>query len=170
MSKSLTLILGGARSGKSRHAEALVAALPAPRRYIATAQPLDEEMRQRIAQHRERRAGVFETHEVPIGLPAAILRLGRDGGPILVDCLTLWLSNLMLGDHDTGASTAALESALEASRVPIVLVANEVGLGIVPENALGRRFRDEAGRLNQRLAALADGVTLLVAGLPMRVK
>jgi len=170
MSQSLTLVLGGARSGKSRHAEVLVTALPAPRRYIATAQPLDEEMRQRVALHRERRAGTFETHEVPVGLPASILRLGRDGAPILVDCLTLWLSNLMLADHDIRAATAALERALDASRAPIVLVANEVGLGIVPENALARRFRDEAGRLNQRMAERADNVTLLVAGLPIRVK
>jgi adenosyl cobinamide kinase/adenosyl cobinamide phosphate guanylyltransferase len=170
MSPTLTLILGGARSGKSRHAETLVAALPAPRRYIATAQALDEEMRQRIALHRGRRGAVFETHEVPIGLPAALLRLGREPAPILVDCLTLWLSNLMLGDHNIGAATTALESALEASRAPIVLVANEVGLGIVPENDLARRFRDEAGLLNQRMAARAGSVTMLVAGLPMRVK
>src|SRR5262249_14498224 len=131
---------------------------------------LDEELRERIALHREQRSTTFETHEVPIGLAAAIMRLGRDPAPILVDCLTLWLSNLMLAGHDIAAATRALESALEASRAPIVLVPNEVGLGIVPENALARRFRDEAGRLNQRMAARADEVIMLVAGLPMRVK
>jgi adenosylcobinamide kinase / adenosylcobinamide-phosphate guanylyltransferase len=166
----LTFILGGARSGKSRHAEALVTAVPPPWRYVATAQALDEEMGERIALHRRRRGGGWETHEVPLDLAEAIARLGRQPAPILVDCLTLWLTNLMLGEHDLTKAVAGLEAALEAALAPIVLVANEVGLGIVPENALARRFRDEAGRLDQRLAARADRVIFMVAGLPMQVK
>jgi adenosylcobinamide kinase/adenosylcobinamide-phosphate guanylyltransferase len=166
----LTLILGGARSGKSREAEALATSLPPPWRYVATAQAIDQEMRERIALHRERRAAGWETHEAAIELGETIGKLAREEAPILVDCLTLWLSNLMLGGHDVDAALAKLEAALDAARAPVILVANEVGLGIVPENALARRFRDEAGRLNQRLAARADRVLLMVAGLRLQVK
>ncbi len=166
----LTLVLGGARSGKSRHAEALVTSRPPPWRYVATAQALDAEMAERIALHRERRDKGWETHEAPLALAECIARLGVQPAPILVDCLTLWLTNLMLGEHDLAAAAAGLEAALEGAVAPIVLVANEVGLGIVPENALARRFRDEAGRLNQRLAARATQVIFMVAGLPVRVK
>jgi adenosyl cobinamide kinase/adenosyl cobinamide phosphate guanylyltransferase len=166
----LTLILGGARSGKSREAEALVSASPPPWRYVATAQALDDEMAERIALHRGRRGEGWRTHEAPLDLAGTLRELARDLAPILVDCLTLWLSNLMLGDHDIGNAVAGLEAALDAACAPIVLVANEVGLGIVPENALARRFRDEAGRLNQRLAARADRVLLMVAGLRLEVK
>ena len=166
----LTLVLGGARSGKSRHAEALITSRPPPWRYVATAQALDAEMAERIALHRGQRGKGWETHEVPLALPECIARLAAQPAPILVDCLTLWLTNLMLGEHDLPAAAAGLEAALERAVAPIVLVANEVGLGIVPENALARRFRDEAGRLNQRLAAQAAQVIFMVAGLPMRVK
>ena len=166
MAASLTLVLGGARSGKSRQAEALVAAAPPPWRYIATAQAWDDEMRARIAEHQARRAGGWQTVEAPLDLAAALAA----PGPALVDCLTLWLTNLMLGSHDIEAATAALEVALDARAGPTVLVGNEVGLGIVPDNALARAFRDEAGRLHQRLAARADAVLFMVAGLPMRVK
>ena len=166
----LTLVLGGARSGKSRHAEALITSRPPPWRYVATAQALDAEMAERIALHRGRRGKGWETHEVPLALPECVARLGVQPAPILVDCLTLWLTNLMLGEHDLTAAVAGLETALEGAVAPIVLVANEVGLGILPENALARRFRDEAGRLNQRLAARATQVIFMVAGLPMRVK
>lgn len=124
-------------------------------------------MRERIAEHRARRSGEWRTIEAPIDLPAA---LSSTDAPILVDCLTLWLTNLMLGGHDIAAATTALEAALAAHRAPTVLVSNEVGMGIVPETPLGRRFRDEAGRLNQRMAALADHVLFMVAGLPMTVK
>jgi len=163
----LTLVLGGARSGKSRYAEALVTRLPAPWVYVATAQVFDEEMRARIAEHRDRRAPGWRTVEAPLGLAAAL----RDAGDasVLVDCLTLWLSNLMLGDADLAAAVTALEAALERG-TPTVLVSNEVGLGIVPDNPLARRFRDEAGRLHQRLAARAGRVVFMVAGLPMFVK
>ena len=163
---SLTLVLGGARSGKSRHAEGIVTALPPPWVYVATAQAFDAEMRGRIAEHRARRAEGWRTVEAPLDLAGA---LAADR-PVLVDCLTLWLTNLMLGAHDIAAATAALDAALDARRAPTVLVANEVGLGIVPDNALARSFRDAAGRLHQHLAARADAVLFLVAGLPMRVK
>lgn len=174
MSGGLTLVLGGARSGKSRHAESLVrAAGPGPWAYIATAEAYDDEMRARIAQHRADRdatgPGGWRTVEAPFDLAGAIQALPLDR-PLLVDCLTLWLTNLMLGGHDRAAAVAALESALAARRGLSVLVANEVGLGIVPENALARAFRDEAGRLNQRLASRADRVLFIVAGLPLVVK
>jgi adenosylcobinamide kinase/adenosylcobinamide-phosphate guanylyltransferase len=162
----LTLVLGGARSGKSAHAEALVTALPPPWLYVATAQALDAEIQERIAAHQARRAAGWDTIEAPLDFRAAL----ASSRPVLVDCLTLWLTNLLLGGHDIAAATAALEAALAARAAPTVLVGNEVGLGIVPENALARSFRDEAGRLNQRVAARADVVLFMVAGLPMRVK
>jgi adenosylcobinamide kinase / adenosylcobinamide-phosphate guanylyltransferase len=167
--RSLTLVLGGARSGKSRYAEALVTALPQPWFYIATGEPRDNEMAARIAEHRARRGGQWQTIEAPRDLAAA-LAVVPAGAAILIDCLTLWLSNVMLADADVDAETSRFENALIGRTGPVVLVANEVGLGIVPENALARRFRDAAGRLNQRLATVADRVVLLVAGIPMQVK
>ncbi|KQU54835.1 adenosylcobinamide kinase/adenosylcobinamide phosphate guanyltransferase [Bosea sp. Leaf344] len=166
---SLTLILGGARSGKSRHGEGLIEALPGPWTYIATAQAWDDEMRTRIAEHRARRSPDWLTVDAPLALAAAIAAT-PPGRPILVDCLTLWLTNVMLAEQDTQAGCADLLRACAGRAGPIVLVASEVGLGIVPENALARRFRDEAGRLHQRLAAQADRVVFMVAGLPMQVK
>jgi adenosylcobinamide kinase / adenosylcobinamide-phosphate guanylyltransferase len=162
------LILGGARSGKSRHAEALIERLPPPWVYIATAQAHDDEMRARIAEHRTRRPAGWTTIDAPLDLAAALAAAGD--APVLVDCLTLWLTNLMLGEHAIPTATDQLTAALATRTAPTVLVASEVGLGIVPENALARRFRDAAGRLHQRLAADADGVVLMVAGIPMRVK
>jgi adenosylcobinamide kinase / adenosylcobinamide-phosphate guanylyltransferase len=164
----VTLILGGARSGKSRHAEEIVQALPRPWTYIATGQAFDEEMRVRIAEHRRRRGDGWHTIEAPLDLAGALSEAGDT--PVLVDCLTLWLSNLMLGDHDVTAATSALDEALAQRKAPTLLVGNEVGLGIVPETPLGRAFRDEAGRLNQRIAAIAGRVLFMVAGLPMTVK
>jgi adenosylcobinamide kinase/adenosylcobinamide-phosphate guanylyltransferase len=166
-SPHLTLVLGGARSGKSRHAEALIAAHPAPWTYVATAQAFDEEMRDRIGEHRARRDGGWHTLEAPIDLPEAI-RAAQ--GPVLVDCLTLWLTNLMLGDHIRATAFVELEAAIHDAPGPVVLVSNEVGLSIVPENALARAFRDEQGRLNQHMARIADRVIFMVAGLPMVVK
>jgi adenosylcobinamide kinase/adenosylcobinamide-phosphate guanylyltransferase len=165
----LTLVLGGARSGKSRHAEALIEALPAPWTYIATAQAYDDEMRARIAEHRARRPRDWQTVDAPVALPEAI-RNAPAGQPILVDCLTLWLTNLLLAERDIAIATGELVAACREAAAPVVLVSNEVGLGIVPENALARRFRDEAGRLHQRLAAQAGRVVFMVAGLPMQVK
>jgi adenosylcobinamide kinase / adenosylcobinamide-phosphate guanylyltransferase len=166
---SLTLVLGGARSGKSRHAEALIEALPAPWVYIATAQAYDDEMRARIAEHRARRSQDWRTVDAPMALPEA-LRAVPSGQPVLVDCLTLWLTNLILAERDIAIATGELMAACREAQGPIVLVSNEVGLGIVPENALARRFRDEAGRLHQRLASQAERVVFMVAGLPMQVK
>ncbi|MGH6815469.1 MAG: bifunctional adenosylcobinamide kinase/adenosylcobinamide-phosphate guanylyltransferase [Hyphomicrobiaceae bacterium] len=166
----LTLILGGARSGKSVHAERLIAsARPAPWIYIATAQAFDDEMRTRIAHHKARRGTGWHTHEAPLAL-AETLRRQPPGAAILVDCLTLWLGNTLLAQRDIDAAAADLCAALAAVSGPCVLVSNEVGLGIVPETALAREFRDRAGRLHQALAAEADRVLLMVAGLPMTVK
>jgi adenosyl cobinamide kinase/adenosyl cobinamide phosphate guanylyltransferase len=168
MGVPLTLVLGGARSGKSRYAESVIAALPPPWIYVATAAAGDEEMAERIARHRARRGADWRVVETPHGVAAALQKSGTT--PVLVDCLTLWLSNLMLAGIDIDAETAHLEKALAAATAPVVLVANEVGSGIVPDNPLGRRFRDAQGILNQRIAARADRVVLVVAGLPMALK
>jgi adenosylcobinamide kinase/adenosylcobinamide-phosphate guanylyltransferase len=168
----LTLVLGGARSGKSRYAEGLIAALPPPWRppwaYVATAQALDAEMAERIAGHRARRDANWKTIEAPRDLVGALATCGTM--PVLIDCLTLWLSNLMLADAAIEAEFARLDTALAAPSSPLVVVANEVGSGIVPDHPLGRRFRDLQGLLNQRIAARADRVILMVAGLPLVVK
>ena len=164
----VTLVLGGARSGKSRYAESLIAALPPPWIYIATAQSGDDEMAARIKSHRERRDARWRTIEAPRHLAQALTSCGD--GPVLVDCLTLWLSNLMLADANIDAETVQLENALIAANGPVVLVANEVGAGIVPSYPLGRRFRDLQGMLNQRMAARAERVILMVAGLPLALK
>lgn len=164
----LTLVLGGARSGKSRYAEGLIQAVPAPWEYVATAQALDEEMRDRINRHIARRGADWQTIEAPLAVAEAVMK--AEERPVLVDCLTLWLTNLLLGDHDIEAFVGEFETMLRQRQGMTVLVANEVGYGIVPADALTRRFRDEAGRLNQRMAALADRVVLVVAGLPMLVK
>jgi adenosylcobinamide kinase/adenosylcobinamide-phosphate guanylyltransferase len=168
-STHLTLVIGGARSGKSRYAESLIAAHPPPWLYVATAQPLDDEMRERIAAHRARRGAGWRAVEAPRDVADAIGGAAADGA-VLVDCLTLWLSNLMLAGADVEAESERLEVALAQAAAPTVLVSNEVGFGIVPDNALARRFRDAQGRLNQRIAARADRVVLMVAGLPLVVK
>ncbi|MCA0019833.1 bifunctional adenosylcobinamide kinase/adenosylcobinamide-phosphate guanylyltransferase [Mesorhizobium sp. B264B1A] len=165
----LTFIIGGGRSGKSAHAETLMTALPSPWAYIATAQPYDDEMRQRIALHRSRRGEGWTTIDAPLDLVGALEALPEDQ-PVLVDCLTLWLTNHMLADHDVEAECRRLADMLSRPRGPWFVVSNEVGQGIVPDNALGRRFRDAAGRLNQQVAAIAETVLLMVAGLPLKVK
>jgi adenosylcobinamide kinase/adenosylcobinamide-phosphate guanylyltransferase len=164
-----TLVLGGARSGKSRHAEAVITANPPPWFYVATAEPLDDEMAARIAEHRARRGSDWRSIEAPRDLAGALASIPA-GVAVLVDCLTLWLSNLMLAGADIDAETERLDGVLARGSAPIVLVSNEVGSGIVPDNALARRFRDAQGRLNQRMAARADHVVLMVAGLPLVVK
>jgi adenosylcobinamide kinase / adenosylcobinamide-phosphate guanylyltransferase len=163
-----TLVLGGAHSGKSRHAESPITALPPPWTYIATAEAGDEEMAARIEAHRARRGADWRTFEAPRDLAAALAACGNM--PVLIDCLTLWLSNLMLAEADIDAEVGRLEQALAAAAAAVVLVANEVGSGIVPEYPLGRRFRDLQGSLNQRMAAGADRVVLMVAGLPLMLK
>lgn len=173
----LYLILGGARSGKSRHAEALIEIEPGPWCYIATAQAYDEEMRDRIRQHRDRRGDGWHTIEAPMALGDSLSTCDPEQ-PVLVDCLTLWLTNLMLADGSGSAGAvdrvaAAVEElfdALDRRHGKTVLVSNEVGLGIVPENRLARAFRDEAGRLHRKLAERAQSVHFLVAGIPMIVK
>jgi adenosylcobinamide kinase / adenosylcobinamide-phosphate guanylyltransferase len=165
----LTLVLGGARSGKSRYAEDLIAALRPPWVFVATAEPGDAEMTERIAAHRSRRGKNWQTVEAPHDLAAALAAVATDT-PVLVDCLTLWLSNRILAEADLEAEIAGLEAALRSRRAPVVLVSNEVGSGIVPDNELARRFRDLQGRVNQRMAARADRVVLMVAGLPLVVK
>lgn len=163
------LILGGARSGKSRYAETLIERESPPYHYAATAQAFDEEMVERIALHRARRDVRWITHDCPLDLAALIDAVPHEA-PLLIDCLTLWLTNHLLADHDLEQEQHRIISAL-ARRVGLtVLVANEVGLGIVPDNALARRFRDAAGRLNQAVAREADEVVFMVAGLPMMVK
>lgn len=168
----VTFVLGGARSGKSRYAESLLAALPPqwqpPWAYVATAEAGDTEMAARISAHRSRRGPQWRTIEAPTEVADALVRSRTL--PVLVDCLTLWLSNLMLAQADIDAEVARLERALAAAAAPVVLVANDVGSGIVPDHPLGRRFRDLQGMLNQRIAARADRVVLMVAGLPLVIK
>jgi adenosylcobinamide kinase/adenosylcobinamide-phosphate guanylyltransferase len=161
-------VLGGARSGKSRYAESLVTALPPPWLYVATAEAGDSEMVARVAAHQARRGPSWTTIETPRNV-AETLGTHADT-PTLVDCLTLWLSNVVLADADVDAEIEQLDEALARAAAPIVLVANEVGFGIVPDSALGRRFRDLQGLLNQRIAARADRVVLVVAGLPLILK
>ncbi|TIV93297.1 MAG: bifunctional adenosylcobinamide kinase/adenosylcobinamide-phosphate guanylyltransferase, partial [Mesorhizobium sp.] len=155
--------------GKSTHAETLATAGPSPWTYIATAQAYDDEMRERIALHRARRGEGWVTVDAPLDLTGAIGAL-PDHQPALIDCLTLWLTNHMLADHDLEAECRRLSDVLSRPRGPWFVVSNEVGLGIVPDNALARRFRDAAGRLNQQVAAVADSVLMMVAGLPLKVK
>ncbi|HEY2138045.1 MAG TPA: bifunctional adenosylcobinamide kinase/adenosylcobinamide-phosphate guanylyltransferase [Xanthobacteraceae bacterium] len=165
----VTLVLGGARSGKSRYAESVTLGFAPPWFYVATAEPLDDEMLARIAEHRARRGSQWRSVEAPRDLAGALAQIPPPAA-VLVDCLTLWLSNLMLAGTDVEAETARLDDALAGAARPIVLVSNEVGSGIVPDNVLARRFRDAQGRLNQRIAARADRVVLMVAGLPLVVK
>ncbi len=166
---SLTLVLGGARSGKSRSAEAMTMATAAPWIYVATAEPFDDEMRVRIDEHKSRRGDDWETVDAPTDLAGAIEDAPEDG-TVLVDCLTIWLNNLMFRKIDIETAVENLEAALAKREAPTVLVSNEVGFGIVPDNAEARRFRDLQGRLNQRIAAMAGRVVLVVAGIPVFVK
>lgn len=164
------LVTGGARSGKSLYAEGLVRASARERVYVATCTPHDEEMRQRIDRHRDQRGEGWRTIEEPRDLAGVLAAESTAQRAILVDCLTLWLSNLIFAEADPEAETARLAGALRAAPGPIVLVTNEVGSGIVPDNALARRFRDEQGRLNRRIAELADVAVLVAAGLPLVLK
>jgi adenosylcobinamide kinase/adenosylcobinamide-phosphate guanylyltransferase len=166
----LTLVVGGARSGKSRFAEGVVTALPAPWIYVATGEAWDAEMTERIAQHVRRRGAGWTTRETPLDLADFLISLAADPAPVLVDCLTLWLSNVMHAGRDVAAEQARLLDAMAAPGGPVVVVSNEVGLGIVPDNALARAFRDAQGRLNAAVAARADRVVLVAAGLPLTLK
>ncbi len=165
----LTLVLGGARSGKSAYAERLLTAIPGPWAYVATAEAYDDEMRERIRHHKRRRSAGWMDHETPLELADTLANRTAEL-PTLVDCLTLWTSNLMHAGRPVSDATDALLSAIAKRVAPCVMVSNEVGLGIVPENALARAFRDEAGRLNQKIAAAADKVIFVAAGLPLTLK
>ena len=166
---SIVLITGGARSGKSRRAEVLARSFAGQPVYIATAEARDAEMNERIATHRARRGNVWVEREVPLDLVDA-LTATDGGGARLVDCLTLWLSNLLHAERDWSQEVARLADALPRQRSPVIMVTNEVGLGIVPDNALARTFRDAAGMMNQTIAGVADAVEFVVAGLPMKLK
>jgi adenosylcobinamide kinase/adenosylcobinamide-phosphate guanylyltransferase len=165
------LILGGARSGKSRYAEAAALASGLAVTVVATAQALDEEMALRIAQHQADRPCDWQTVETPITLSTTLTELAHPQRCLVVDCLTLWLTNCLLAEEGTWlAQKAALLRILPLLPGQLIFVANEVGLGLVPEQPLGRLFRDEAGRLNQAIAALSESVTLVTAGLPLALK
>ena len=166
----ITLVLGGARSGKSAHAEALLDDCAGPRLYIATAEARDAEMEARIAAHRARRGPGWRTVEAPLALAETLEAESRPGAALLVDCLTLWLSNLMEAGRDIAAETQRLVACLGQLEGRTVLVSNEVGLGIVPENAAARAFRDHAGQLNQAVAQAAERVVFVAAGLPLTLK
>ena len=170
MSGTTLFVIGGARSGKSRYAQARAEAAGVKPVFVATAEAFDSEMRERIARHRADRDARWTTVEAPRELPAAIDALSGNGAVVLVDCLTLWVSNLLLADADMARAGKQLCDAIARFDGTLILVANEVGLGIVPDNALARRFRDAAGQLNQSVAATATEVVLLTAGLPLTLK
>jgi adenosylcobinamide kinase/adenosylcobinamide-phosphate guanylyltransferase len=169
-SNDLTLVLGGARSGKSRHAEQLALASGGAPVYVATAQVLDDEMARRIAAHRARRGPAWRTVEEPLGLVPILQRECAPERIVLVDCLTMWLTNLMVAARAVEAESARLLEALPGLRGPLVLVSNEVGQGIVPDNVMARQFSDHAGFLHQGIALQADAVVFMTAGLPHRLK
>jgi len=166
----LTLVLGGARSGKSGFSEKLAKESGLERHYVATGRAYDDEMRKRIARHQADRGEGWVTHEVPLGLIGHLAKIDAPGRTVLVDCLTLWITNLMMEGRDVDAEGAALIRELETLSGRHILVSNEVGLGIVPENRMAREFRDHAGRLHQRIAAVADEVFFVAAGLPLKMK
>jgi adenosylcobinamide kinase/adenosylcobinamide-phosphate guanylyltransferase len=164
------LVLGGARSGKSRTALQLAESASSDRIYIATAQAFDGEMRERIAQHQAERDGSWRTVAAPLDLPQAVQTQTTPGKAVLVDCLTLWLSNVVLAEHDLAREADRLVEAVRDARGPLILVSNEVGQGIVPSTPLGRTFRDEQGRLNQRIAEACDAVVFVAAGCPILLR
>ena len=169
-SPGAVLVLGGARSGKSAFAERLVVETGLSRHYIATGRAFDDEMRDRIARHRDDRGDGWETHEEPLALAETITAIARPDRAVLVDCLTLWVTNLMLEERDMGHAFASPAKAIEAAPGRIVFVSNEVGLGIVPDNRMARAFRDHAGRLHQQVAAIVPQVYFIAAGLPLKMK
>ena len=167
---AVTLVLGGARSGKSQFAEQLICSMPPPFFYVATAEPRDLEMTERIDQHKMRRGPDWQTLEVPLDLNETLKYLDKAGAVILVDCLTLWLSNLMLTHCDIEKAIASLCNTLSEAQGHIVLVSNEVGQGIVPDNDMARQFRDLAGYMHQDIVAVAQSVVMVIAGLPLTLK
>jgi adenosylcobinamide kinase/adenosylcobinamide-phosphate guanylyltransferase len=172
--KEVIFVIGGCRSGKSRQALETAAGMPGDHKtFIATCIPRDDEMQQRVEQHQKERSLIWRTVEAPIHLPQAIVEQSRQADVVLVDCLTLWISNLMLELEDDRKILACLPDltrALRSAHCPVVLVSNEVGTGIVPENQLSRRFRDLVGSTNQAVARQADRVVWMVAGIPVKIK
>lgn len=170
----LTLITGPARSGKTRLAIQWALTFPPPRAYIATAENLDLEMDERIRRHREERGAAFQTIEEPLDLPSGLQNLTRNCSIVIVDCLTLWVSNLLgaMGEEGPGVGERfdVFLSALRRLETPVILIGNEVGWGIVPDNLLSRTFRDMSGQLHQAIGRIADQVILMVAGIPLLVK
>lgn len=166
----IQFVLGGARSGKSAHAEGLAESAGNAPIYIATAEIFDTETESRVALHRERRGAHWQLVEAPVDLPQAITAADTKGSVMLIDCLSVWITNILVHGHDTDEATDALAAALASCEGHIVLVASETGLGIIPENKLSRRFRDANGRLNQAIAALADEVFFVAAGIALRIK
>ena len=171
--KETILVIGGCRSGKSSHALDLAEQIPGQKIFIATCMPLDKEMEQRVLRHQQQRSSAWKTLEVPVLLPEAVLKNSRKGQVILVDCLTLWINNLM-SDNDQPKhidnQVQKLTQSIEKAECPVILVSNEVGTGIVPENELARRFRDITGFANQKVAACVDCVIWMVAGIPVKIK
>jgi adenosylcobinamide kinase/adenosylcobinamide-phosphate guanylyltransferase len=168
----IVFVLGGTKSGKSSFALAKAGTFPGRKAYIATAEPLDDEMKERIERHRQERQSEWDTIEEPLRIAEMVRAASGKYGVFLVDCMTLWVTNLLCGDHDV---EDAIDDFLNSLRLTshssrFFIVSNEVGMGIVPDNALSRRFRDLAGRLNQELAAIADEVYLVTAGIPLRIK
>jgi len=167
-------IVGGCRSGKSRYALELAEQIPGDRRiFIATCVPCDDEMKQRVAHHQKERGPTWSTIEVPVLLPEAIDKYSEKGNVILVDCLTLWISNLFLESDDLekiAEHVQRLAQSLDKAKCPVMLVSNEVGTGIVPENRLARLFRDAVGFANQHVAACSNRVIWMVAGIPVTIK
>lgn len=171
VSPGAVLVLGGARSGKSAFAERLVAETDLSKHYIATGRAWDDEMRERIEQHKAQRGSHgWVTHEEPLALPERINDTARDNRVLLVDCLTLWVTNLMLEGHDMNAAFDDLAAAIVTAPGKLFFVSNEVGLGIVPDNKMAREFRDHAGRLHQQVASVATEVYFVAAGLPLKMK
>ena len=169
-----TLVVGGCRSGKSRYALELAERLKTTNKlFIATCIPYDDEMKKRVARHQQERSDDWHTLEIPLELPEAICEQSPKYDLILVDCLTLWVNNLLVEADDSNnveKTVRELQNALKQTRCPVILVSNEVGAGIVPENALARHFRDVMGQTNQQIAACADQVIWTVAGIPVQIK
>ncbi len=171
--KETILVIGGCRSGKSSHALHLAEQIPGQKIFIATCMPQDKEMKQRVLRHQQQRSSAWETLEVPFFLPEAIHKDGTEGHVILVDCLTLWINNLILDDdkpENIDSHIQKLTQSIEKAECPVILVSNEVGTGIVPENKLARLFRDITGFANQKVAACVDSVIWMVAGIPVKIK
>jgi adenosylcobinamide kinase / adenosylcobinamide-phosphate guanylyltransferase len=167
----ITFIIGGAKSGKSSFALKKAESLPGRKAYIATAEPFDDEMKERIAKHKTQRGKDWQTFEEPVNMARVFKETGNGFAAVVIDCLTLWLTNILLGTGQPEAEIGSfLSSIKEKNHPPFFVVSNEVGMGIVPDNALSRRFRDLAGHLNQQVAQIADEVYLVTAGIPLRIK